>query len=96
MGTPLLIGRDPCGRAVSIHMTVNDDGQILYAGHIHNGDGSREWGQLATRVGAFDSLQGFPTMQDIWAAINYNYEIHAQRARIHSAAIYHTIEMRIP
>ena len=89
-----LIGLDPLGRPVSIHRSTNDDGQLLFASNVHDWDGRCGWGIISDRLDDFDRLTTFPTIKTIWEAPSYNYAAQAQRYRIYSIAIHHTIKMR--
>ena len=88
-----LIGRDPCGRPVAIHRTMDDAGDILYAGHIHHEDGTCTWGILFTDLADFSDIRTFPSFANIWSAPSYAFDGQVRRIHVYAAACFHALSL---
>ena len=93
MAIDQLIGRDPCGRPVAIHRTMDDAVDILYAGHIHHEDGTCTWGILSLDLDDFTDIQPFPPFADIWSSPSYALDGQVHRIHVYAAACFHALSL---
>ena len=86
----MLIGRDRNGHSVIISRVLTEENEVFCVSSICCINGDRLFGLISPTM---THIQNFPDLHSIWRTTNYDYDTHAKRMRIHTAAVHHAVEM---